>query len=211
MLADALFSPSLQKILALLFVRVDDAFYLNEIIRQTGLGSASTQRELKRLEQVGLIVSHRVGNMRRFQANKGSPVYPELHGMIQKTFGLLGVLHTALLPLLSSVQVAFVYGSIAKGTEVAASDIDVMLIGEAISYAAVLSALSSAEQVLGRPINPTMYSPAEFHKRQRDQHHFLTRVLEQPKLFLIGDEDDLRRIGESGQNPQAQGGTIESA
>ena len=211
MVADALFSPSLQKILALLFVRVNDAFYLNEIIRQTGLGSASTQRELKRLEQAGLIVSHRVGNMRRFQANRDSPVYPELHGMIQKTFGLLGVLHAAALPLLPAVQVAFVYGSIAKGTETAASDIDLMLIGESISYSTLLSALLPAEQALGRPINPTLYTPAEFKKRLQEQHHFLTRVLEQPKLFVIGDEDDLRRLGEPGQDPQAQGRTGEPA
>lgn len=84
MIADALFSPSLQKILALLFGRVDDAFYLNEIIRLTGLGSASAQRELKRLENAGLIVSQRLGNMRRFQVNRDSPVYPELHRMMQK-------------------------------------------------------------------------------------------------------------------------------
>ena len=211
MIADALFSPSLQKILALLFVRVDDAFYLNEIIRQTGLGSASTQRELKRLEHAGLVVSHRIGNMRRFQANRDSPVYPELHGMVQKTFGLRGVLQAALLPLLPDVRVAFVYGSIAKGTETAASDIDLMLVGKAISYSTLLAALLPAEQALGRPINPTPYTPAEFKKRLQEQHHFLTRVLEQPKLFLIGDEDDLRRLGEPGQDPQAQGGTVEPA
>ena len=154
MIARALFSPSLQKILSLLFVRVDDAFYLNEIIRLTGLGSASVQRELKRLEHAGLIVSQRVGNMRRFQANRDHPVYPELHGMIQKTFGLADVLRTALLPLLPAVRVAFVYGSIAKGTETAASDVDLMLVGDSISYGTMLSALSPAEHVLGRPIKP---------------------------------------------------------
>ena len=211
MIARALFSPSLQKILSLLFVRVDDAFYLNEIIRLTGLGSASVQRELKRLEHAGLIVSQRVGNMRRFQANRDHPVYPELHGMIQKTFGLADVLRAALLPLLPAVRVAFVYGSIAKGTETATSDVDLMLVGDSISYGTLLSALSPAEHVLGRPINPTPYTLAEFRKRRQEQQHFLTRVLEQPKLFLIGDEDDLRRLGEPGQDPQAQGGTVEPA
>ncbi|MEB0014578.1 nucleotidyltransferase domain-containing protein, partial [Glaciimonas sp. Cout2] len=130
--------------------------------------------------------------------NQDSPVYPELHSMIQKTFGLTDVLHTALLPLLPAVRVAFVYGSIAKGTATAASDVDLMLVGDAISYATLLSALSPAEQVLGRPINPTPYTVAEFRKRQQEQQHFLMRVLEQPKLFLIGDEDDLRRLGEPG-------------
>jgi DNA-binding transcriptional ArsR family regulator len=203
MIADALFSPSLQKILALLFVRVDDAFYLNEIIRLTGLGSASVQRELKRLEQAGLILSHRVGNMRRFQANRDHPVYPELHGMIQKTFGLVGVLRRALQPLLPAVHIAFVYGSIAKGTATAGSDVDLLLVGDAISYGTLLSALLPAEHALGRPINPTLYKRAELRKRLQEQQHFLMRVLEQPKIFLIGDEDELRSVSESGQDPQA--------
>lgn len=159
------------------------------------------QRELKRLEASGLIVSHRVGNLRRFQANQDSLVYPELHCIIQKTFGLTDVLRTALLPLLPAVQVAFVYGSIAKGSATAASDVDLMLVGDEISYATLLSALSPAEQVLGRPINPTPYTLEEFRKRQQEQQHFLMRVLEQPKLFLIGDEDDLRRFGEPSQDP----------
>ncbi|MEO6352308.1 MAG: nucleotidyltransferase domain-containing protein, partial [Burkholderiaceae bacterium] len=194
---------SLQKILALLFVRVDDAFYLNEIIRLTGLGSASVQRELKRLEDAGLIASQRVGNMRRFQVNRDCPVYPELHGMIQKTFGLVEVLRTALLPLLPAVRVAFVYGSIAKGTETASSDVDLLLVGDEISYGLLLSALSPAEQALGRTINPTPYTLAEFRKRQQEQQHFLMRVLEQPKIFLIGGNDDLRSLGEPGQDSQA--------
>jgi predicted nucleotidyltransferase/DNA-binding transcriptional ArsR family regulator len=207
MISHALFSPSLQKILALLFVRVDEAFYLNEIIRLTGLGSATVQRELQRLTTAGLISAHRVGNLRRFQANHDHPVYGELHGLVRKSFGLIGVLQTAIEPLLPSLRCAFVYGSVARGAETAASDIDVMLVGDAISYGTALSAFSTAEHELGRKINPTLYTPAEFRSRQQEQHHFLMRVLEQPKLFLTGDDDALRRLGQPGQDSQAESRT----
>lgn len=211
MIADALFTPAQQKLLALLFVRVDDAWHLNEIIRLTGLGSASAQRELRRLVDAGLIVSQRVGNVRQFRPNKDSAVYPELHGLIQKTFGLVGVLRAALQPLSPAVRVAFVYGSIAKGAATALSDVDLLLVGEPIGYGALLSALSPAEQTLGRKISPTPYTFAEFKKRQQEQQHFLMRVLEQPKIFILGDNDDLRRLGEPGQNSQAESGAVESA
>jgi predicted nucleotidyltransferase/DNA-binding transcriptional ArsR family regulator len=207
MIPHALFSPSLQRILALLFVRVDDAFYLNEIIRLTGLGSATVQRELQRLTSAGLILSQRVGNLRRFQANHDHPVYAELHGLIKKSFGLIGVLQNAIEPMLPSLRCAFVYGSTARGTETAASDIDVMLVGDSIGYGIALSAFSTAEQELGRKINPTLYTPAEFRSRQQEQHHFLMRVLEQPKLFLTGDDDALRRLGQPGQDSQVESRT----
>jgi predicted nucleotidyltransferase len=211
MIADALFTSAQQKLLALLFVRVDDALHLNEIIRLTGLGSSSVQRELRRLVDAGLIVSQRVGNVRQFRPNKDSPVYPELHGLIQKTFGLVGVLRAALQPLSAAVRVAFVYGSIAKGAETAASDVDLLLVGEPITYGALLSALAPAEQALGRKINPTPYTLEEFQKRQQEQQHFLMRVLEQPKIFILGDDNDLRRLGEPGQDPQVESGAVESA
>ena len=204
MIADALFTPAQQKLLALLFVRVDEALHLNEIRRLTGLGSASLQRELRRLVDAGLIVSQRTGNIRLFHANKDSPVYPELHGLIQKTFGLTGVLQTALAPLVPLLNVVFVYGSIAKGSETAASDVDLMLVGEQLSYGTLLAALAPAEQLLGRKINPTAYTVAEFSKRFQDQHHFLMRVLEQPKLFVLGDKVELKRIEESGKDRQAE-------
>lgn len=200
MIADALFTRAQQKLLALLFVRADDAFHLNDILRLTGLGSASAQRELRRLDAAGLIVSHRVGNLRLFRPNKESPVYPELHGLIQKTLGLVGVLRTALAPLAPVLTVAFVYGSIAKGTETAASDVDLLLVADEINYGAILAALSPAEQTLGRKINPTPYTRAEFSKRYHEQQHFLMRVLEQPKIFIVGDDDALRRLGEPSQH-----------
>jgi predicted nucleotidyltransferase len=146
--------------------------------------------------------------VRQFRPNKDSPIYPELHGLIQKTFGLTGVLRTALAPLLPALRVAFVYGSIAQGAETSSSDVDLLLVGDSISYGAILAALSPAEQMLGRKISPTPYTFAEFRKRQQEQQHFLMRVLEQPKIFIIGDDDNLRRLGEPGQDSQVQGGTF---
>jgi predicted nucleotidyltransferase len=211
MIANALFTPAQQKLLALLFVRVDEALHFNEILRLTGMGSASLQRELRRLTEAGLVLSQRVGNARQFRPNKDSPVYPELHALVQKTLGLVGVLRTALAALLPAPCVAFVYGSVARGDEHAASDVDLMLIGAPVSYGTLLSALVPAQQALGRPINPTPYTPEEFFKRYQEQQHFLMRVLEQPKIFILGDNDELRRLGEPGQHPQAEGGAVQPA
>jgi predicted nucleotidyltransferase len=210
MIADALFTPSQQKLLALLFVQVDKAFHLNEIMRQTGLGSASAQRELRRLDAAGLILSERVGNARLFRPNQNSPVYPELHGLIKKTFGLVGVLREALLPFSPAMGIAFVYGSVAKGAETADSDVDLLLVGESVGYGALLAALAPAEQTLGRKISPTPYTHAEFTKRLQEQQHFLMSVLALPKIFILGDNDDLGRIVESGKDSQAQSGEVQS-
>jgi DNA-binding transcriptional ArsR family regulator len=195
MIANALFSPALQKILPLLFIRVDEAFYLNEIIRLTGLNSSSVQRELNRLAKSGLIVEQRMGNMRRFQANHASAAYPELHGLIQKTFGLTGVLQNALAGLSPNLHVAFIYGTVAKGNIIATSDIDLLSVGDDITCGTLLATLASAEKTLGRKINATHYTRAEFLKQHQEYQYFLMRVMEQAKLFLIGNEDELRRLG----------------
>jgi DNA-binding transcriptional ArsR family regulator/predicted nucleotidyltransferase len=206
MIRDALFSAALQKILSLLFVRVEEAFHLNEIMRLTGLGSASAQRELRRLHDAGLITSERIGNIRLYRPNKNSPVYPELHGLVQKTFGLTGVLQQALSALPHPPALAFIFGSVAKGQETSASDLDLLLISDELGYGELLGELASAERTLARKISPTLYSMAEFKNRLRDQHHFLTRVLEQPKIFIIGDGDGLKRIEQSLAHPLRETG-----
>lgn len=211
MIAEALFTPAQQKLLAVLFVRVDEVLHFNEIRRLTGLGSASLQRELKRLTEAGLVLSQQAGNARQFRPNKDSPVYPELHALVQKTLGLVGVLRAALAALAPAPGVAFVYGSVARGSAHKASDVDLMLIGASAGYGTLLSALAPAEQALGRPINPTQYTPEEFFKRYQERQHFLMRVLEQPKIFILGDDDDLRLLGQFGPDPQAQGGTVKPA
>jgi DNA-binding transcriptional ArsR family regulator len=198
MFAQALFSPAQQKLLGLLFVRVNDGFHLNEIMRLTGLGSASAQRELRRLYDAGLIESERIGNVRRFRPNKNSLVYPELAGLVQKTFGLTGVLYAALKPMTASLHVSFVYGGTARDGDAGHGNIDLMLICDDISYGDLLSRLGPVEAALKRKINPNLYTVADYKRRLRERQAFLMQVLQQPKIFVLGDEAALRDIRDGG-------------
>ena len=195
MIAQALFTPAQQKLLGLLFVRVNEGFHLNEIMRLTGLGSASAQRELRRLHESGLITSERIGNVRRFWPNKESLVYPELSGLVQKTFGLVGVLSTTLAPLRAQLHLAFVYGATAKGQDMPGSAIDLLLVGEEANYGDLLTGLAPAERTLRRKINPNLYTLADYRRRLREAQPFLLQVLQQPKLFVIGEEWELQALG----------------
>ncbi|MBA5608342.1 winged helix-turn-helix transcriptional regulator [Duganella sp. FT3S] len=206
MIAQALFTPAQQKLLGLLFVRVNDGFHLNEIMRLTGLGSASAQRELKRLHDAGLIVSERIGNVRRFRPNKESPVYEELSSLVKKSFGLVSVLRAALVPLQRVLNVAFVYGATAKEQEVLDTPVELLLIGDNTSYGELLSRLPMAERLLRRKINPNLYSVPDFRRRLREQQGFIIQVLRDKKLFVLGDESDLDKIilGDAGIEADAK-------
>ena len=166
-IADALFSESQSRLFRWLFGQPDRSFHLSELRRLTGLGSASLQRELRKLSEAGLVSSERVGNLRRFQANPKSPVFSELVTLTRKTLGIEPMLREALLPLVPRLRAAWVYGSVAKQTDTAKSDIDVMMIGENLVLGEVLEQLLPLETELGRKINPTCYSPAEFERRAR--------------------------------------------
>jgi len=187
MIAHALFTPAQQKLLGLLFVRVNEGFHLNEIMRLTGLGSASAQRELRRLHDSGLITSERIGNVRRFWPNKENLVYPELSGLVQKTFGLVGVLSTSLAPLSAQLQLAFVYGATARGQDRPGDPVELLLVGEEANYGDILTRLAPAERTLRRKINPNLYTLTDYRRRLREGQPFLLQVLQQPKLFVIGD------------------------
>lgn len=194
MIASALFTPAQQKLLGLLFVRVNEGFHLNEIMRLTGLGSASAQRELKRLHESGLIVSERIGNVRQFRPNKQNLVYEELTSIVKKTFGLVSVLNSALAPMRKSLNVAFVYGKTAKEQEASSDAIELLLIGENTTYGELLSRLPVAERLLRRKINPNLYSLPDFQRRLREKQGFILNVLNERKLFVLGDETDLDDI-----------------
>ncbi len=170
-----------------LFGQPERGFHLSELRRLTGLGSASLQRELNRLAEAGLVNTDRVGSLRRFQANQHSPVYEELIGLMRKTLGVEPTLREALEPLVLDLKTAWVYGSVAKQTDTAKSDIDVMLVGEKLTLAKVLKVLVPLEPQLGRKINPTLYTPAEFKRRRAERDSFVNRVLAQPILPLIGN------------------------
>ena len=185
-ISSALFTDSQSRVWGWIFGQPERAYHLSELRRLTGLGSASLQRELNRLAAAGLVDVQAVGNLRCFQANPNSPVYAELVALTRKTLGTVPVLREAVQALLPGLQSAWVYGSVAKQTDTAQSDIDVMLVGEGLQLSQVLSALEPAEAQLGRKINPSCYPPQEFERRRAEPDSFVKRVLSQPVLPLIG-------------------------
>jgi len=196
--ADALFTTTQQRVLAVLFGQSQRSFYANEIIGLAASGSGAVQRELARLEASALVTVRRVGNQKHYQANHEAPIFEELRSIVLKTFGVADVLRAALHSVWPLVDVAFVYGSLAKGTEHAGSDVDLMVVGAVPSNAKLLEALMPAQAQLGRVVNPTLYTPDEFAQRVRDGKSFIVRVLEQPKIFVKGSEHDITRLGSAG-------------
>ncbi|MDQ2151102.1 transcriptional regulator [Alcaligenaceae bacterium C4P045] len=189
--ADALFSGTKQRVLGLLFAQPERSFYAKEVISLVGSGSGAVQRELAVLEQSGLVTMKTIGNQKHYQANAESPIFAELSAIVQKTIGLAVPLREALAPITQQITAAFVYGSVAKRTDTARSDIDLMLIGDDVSYGDVFTALEDVGQALGRPVNPTILTGEEWRKRIKSEDSFLTRVLAQPKIWIIGGEDDI--------------------
>jgi predicted nucleotidyltransferase len=190
-LADALFTTTQQRVLGLLFGLPDRSFFANELIALTGSGSGAVQRELARLESSGLVTAQWIGNQKHYQANKDSPIFSALWSIVQNTVGVAGPIQEALRPLAAQIRAAFVFGSVAKKTDSAASDIDVMVISDNLSYADLFSALEPVITRIGRPVNPTVLSEKELAKRLKAGNAFIGRVLEQPKIWLIGGEGDL--------------------
>jgi len=190
-LADALFAKVQQRVLGVLFGNPRRSFYANEVIGLARSGTGAVQRELARLEASGLVTVTRVGKQKHYQANAASPVFEELRALLLKTVALADVLRAALTPVSRDIRAAFVYGSIAKGQDTAASDIDLMVVSERLTYADLFAALEDASAQLGRKIAPTVYSLKELSKRLKQDNAFVTRVLSQPKLWLIGGENDL--------------------
>jgi predicted nucleotidyltransferase len=189
-LADALFSKTQQRVLGVLFGRPDQSFFANEIVRLSGVGVGAVHRELAALESAGLVTATRIGNQKHLQANRQAPIFQELRGIVLKTVGLADVLRGALAPLAARIGVAFVYGSVAKGSDTARSDIDLMVVGDRIEYGDIFRVAAEAEQTLGRKVNPTVLSRRELERESRDDG-FHSRVLAQPKIFVIGSANEL--------------------
>lgn len=190
--ADALFPAVRQRVLAVLFGSPDRSFYANELIALARSGTGAVQRELASLLAAGLVTVRDQGNQKHYQANAASPVFAELRGLVLKTVGLADVLRAALAPLEDQVAAAFVYGSVARQQDTAASDVDVLIVSDALGYAEVFGALEGAAQTLGRTISPTLYTRAELARRRAQDNAFVTRVLDQPRIWLMGDEEVLR-------------------
>lgn len=180
-------------ILALLFGHVDEMFYLRQIVRASGYGLGPVQRELKLLTDARIIRRTVRGRQVYFQADSQSPIFPEIRSLIAKTAGIGDTLRNALSPMAGLIKVAFVYGSIARGEEKQRSDIDLLIVGE-VSFTDVVMNLQAAQKAIGREVNPTVYSSSELRTKLREKHHFLTSVLKEPKIYLIGDENELERL-----------------
>ena len=187
MLSAALFSPAQAHVLAWLFGQPERWFHVNELLRLTGLGSASLQRELARLDAGGLVVAEQVGNLRRRRANEHSPVFAELVSLVRKTLGVVPTLREALAPLQERIELALVFGSVAKQTDRASSDVDLLVVSDTVTVGEILPLVINAEAALGRKVNPSCYTPGEFERRRDDPDSFINRVLAQPTLVLWGE------------------------
>jgi predicted nucleotidyltransferase len=193
-LGQLLFGDTRRAILALLYGHSQEQFYLRDLVRRTETALGAAQRELKQLTEAGLVLRVKRGNQVYYQANLANPIFSELKGILTKTAGIGDVVRQALQPVTDKVRTAFIYGSVAKGAETASSDIDLMVIGD-VGFGEVVSCLSTAEAKLGREINPTVYPPLEYAMKLKAKNHFLTSVLREKKIFVIGDEHELRRLG----------------
>jgi DNA-binding transcriptional ArsR family regulator len=200
-LASLFFGSYRRQVLALLLLHPDEAFHLREIARITDTQPGTLRRELIRLEQAGVLRSERVGNLVRYRADPACPIYEELRAILKKTAGVVEVLRGALAPLGARIAVAFVYGSVAGGTERHPSDLDVLVVGE-VSFEEVVAALLPCQETLRREINANVYGETEFREQAKRRGEFLSRVLEGPLLMIFGTADD---IGKPGENRQHQG------
>jgi len=180
-------------VLGWLFSHPDERYFVRQLTGLVKEDSTNVSRELIRLEKTGILVSTTEGRQKYYQANRESPLFDELHGLIVKTAGIADVLRSALALAQGQIKVAFIFGSIASGNERRRSDIDVMVVGK-VSFEDVVSLLSPAEEKLRREVNPVVYPVAEFKKKVKEDHHFVKTVLEDEKIFLIGDEGELRRL-----------------
>ncbi|HRN75591.1 nucleotidyltransferase domain-containing protein [Ottowia sp.] len=189
--ADALFPDVRQRVLALLFTSPDRSFYANELITLARSGKGAVQRELASLLAAELVTVREQGNQKHYQANAASPVFAELRGLVLKTVGLADVLRAALAPLAEQIAAAFVYGSVARHEDTAGSDVDVLVVSDSLGYAELFGALEAATQTLGRTMNPTLYTQDELARRRAQDNAFVTRVLAQPRIWLLGDEEVL--------------------
>ncbi len=190
---NALFPGTRSALIGLLYGQVDQAFYLREIAARTGVGVGPVQRELKRLTEAGLIRRFERGRHVYFQADGNCPIHDEIKSIVTKTVGAAAQLTQAIAPLARRVIAAFIFGSAARGALRNDSDIDLMVVGDA-SFAQVVRVIRPVERSVGRPINPIVYSPAEFRARYDESDHFIRSVLQADKVYVAGDSDELGKL-----------------
>ena len=190
-----LFGKARGRLLAWLYARPDERFYLRQLVALTGVAQGAVQREVQLLTAAGLLTRRVEGRQVYYQANRASPIFPEMQRILLKTFGAADVMRRALAAIADLIEIAFIHGSVAKGTADAGSDIDLLVVGR-ISFSHLVTTLAPAQRELGREINPTVYPREEFRKKLRAGHHFVNSVLRDPKIFIMGTEHDLGRLAE---------------
>ena len=188
-----LFGQARSALLAMLYGHADQSFYLRQLVRAVGGGHGALQRELKHLTEMGLIVRTVQGNQVLYRANSQCPIFSEIKSLITKTVGIHDVIRLALASLGAEIQIAFVYGSVARQKERADSDVDLMVLGDA-PFSDVVSALSSAQKALGMEINPTVFPVSEFRSKLVAGNHFLRSVMKEKRLFVLGTENELAKL-----------------
>lgn len=194
-IAEALFTATQQRVLALLFGQPERSYFTRELIDLAGGGRGAVQRELARLQQSGLVVRSQVGNQKHYQANAKAPIFAELCSIVAKMLGPADVLRDALAPIADRMELALLYGSVATGRDTASSDFDILIVSDMLMLEQVYEAMAPAEQALGRTVSPTLYTVAEFRKRVAQQNHFLVRVLAGKTEDLIGSKDEFIAAG----------------
>lgn len=192
-LSETLFGRTRGAVLSVLYGHVGKSYYLRQLARLTDIALGPVQREIRQLVEAGLVNRKTVGTQTLYSANRESPVFREIKGLVTKTIGTHDVLATALEPLENSINLAFVYGSVARSREREQSDVDLMVVGN-VEFDQVVETIRDAEKILNREINPTVYSNREFTLKLRG--NFLKNVLSEKKLFIIGNENDLRDLGQ---------------
>jgi predicted nucleotidyltransferase len=181
------------KVLGWLFSHPDERYFVRQLTALVKEDSTNVSRELARLEKTGILVKNTEGKQKYYQANRQSPIFNELHGLILKTVGVADIIKKALEPRIADIKLAFIFGSVAKRTEDRFSDIDLLVVGD-ITFGEVVDLISSAEGVLSRELNPVVYTVAEFNKRLSENHYFIRDILSGDKIFVVGDENELKAL-----------------
>ncbi len=194
-IADALFTKTQQRVLGLLYGKPDRSFYTNEIVRMADIGRGTVTRELEKLVASGILIASKEGNQQHYQANPDNPIFDELVSIVRKTFGVADVVREALNSVNEQILCVFIYGSVAKGGATARSDIDLLVISDSLAYADLMTCLVAAEKMLSRPINPSVYELKQFKQKWQEGNAFISKVMDQPKIWLKGSENDISATG----------------
>ena len=191
-LSDALFSKVQQRVIALIFSHPQRSFYTSEIMRNVQSGVGAVARELSKLERSGLVSVQRIGNQKHYRANQEAPIFEELRSLIEKTVGLAQPIAKSFEPYADMIKSAFVYGSVAKGTDTADSDIDLMVIGDDLDYSDLYGAAQNVETKLRRKVHVLFLSSEDWHRKTSDKGSVFNKISRSPKIFVIGSEKDLQ-------------------